>query len=119
MIQIFGTTKNFDVKTAQRYFSERGIAYSFINLKEKTLSSKEFESVVVALAKQFGSRALALDELIDKKSKEYASIAYLDDSQIEEKLFENQEKLIKQPICRNGANLATVGIAKDVWQNWH
>ena len=34
-IQIFGTTKCFDTKKAQRYFEERGIKFQMIDLKEK------------------------------------------------------------------------------------
>ena len=32
-IQIFGTTKCFDTKKAQRYFKERGIKFQMIDLK--------------------------------------------------------------------------------------
>jgi hypothetical protein len=56
--------------------------------------------------------------MIDQKSKDYASIAYLDDSEKEEKLFENQAKLLKQPVCRNGKTDATVGMAQKVWESW-
>lgn len=118
MIQIFGTLKNFDVKTAQRWFSERRISVQFVDLKEKEMSEGEFDSVVSALAKQYGSRRDAVEELIDKKSKEYSSIAYLDDSEIESKLFENQLKLMKQPVCRNGKTEATVGLQQKIWEGW-
>lgn len=118
MIQIFGTLKNFDVKTAQRWFSERRIPFQFVDLKEKEMSRGEFESVVDAISKEKGSRTDAIDAMIDKKSKDYASIAYLDDSEKTDKLFENQLKLIKQPICRNGKMSATVGLAKEIWENW-
>ena len=37
-IQIFGTTKCFDTKKAQRYFKERGIKFQMIDLKEKEMS---------------------------------------------------------------------------------
>ena len=90
MIQIFGTLKNFDVKTAQRWFSERRIPVQFVDLKEKEMSRGEFDSVVDAIAKETGSRADAIDQMTDKKSKDYASIAYLDDSDKADKLFENQ-----------------------------
>ena len=36
-IQIFGTTKCFDTKKAQRYFKERGIRFQMIDLKEKEI----------------------------------------------------------------------------------
>ena len=118
MIQIFGTLKNFDVKTAQRWFSERRIPVQFVDLKEKEMSRGEFDSVVEAIAKQAGGKADAIEEMIDKKSKDYASIAYLDDSDKADKLFENQLKLMKQPICRNGKMAASVGLVKKIWESW-
>ena len=39
-IQIFGTSKCFDTKKAQRYFKERGIKYQFIDMKEKGMSKR-------------------------------------------------------------------------------
>ena len=118
MIQIFGTLKNFDVKTAQRWFCERRIPVQFVDLKEKEMSRGEFDSVVDAIAREAGSRADAIDQMTDKKSKDYASIAYLDDSDKADKLFENQLKFMKQPICRNGKEKATVGLAQKTWEGW-
>ena len=118
MIQIFGTNKSFDVKTAQRWFQERRISFQFVDLKEKEMSRGEFDSVVDSLAREAGGRSAAIEELIDKKSKDYASIAYLDDSDIEDKLFENQLKLMKQPVCRNGKQTATVGLQQKIWETW-
>lgn len=118
MIQIFGTNKNFDCKSAQRWFSERRIPFQFVDLKEKEMSRGEFDSVVDALARSEGSRADAIESLTDKKSKDYASIAYLDDSDKADKLFENQLKLMKQPVCRNGKQIATVGLQQKVWEGW-
>lgn len=118
MIQIFGTNKNFDVKSAQRWFSERKIPFQFVDLKEKEMSKGEFESVIDSLKQQTGSYSQALEELIDKKSKDYALIAYLDESEIKDKLFENQLKLLKQPVCRNGKQNATVGMQQKIWEKW-
>ena len=118
MIQIFGTNKSFDTKSSQRFFKERRIAFQFVDLKEKEMSEGEFDSVVSALVRAEGSRAAAIEAMIDTKSKDYASIAYLDDNEKEEKLFENQAKLLKQPICRNGKTDATVGMAQKVWEGW-
>lgn len=118
MIQIFGNLKNFDAKTVQRWFSERRIPFQFVDLNEKEMSRGEFESVVDAISKEKGNRTDAIDAMIDKKSKDYASIAYLDESEKSDKLFENQLKFIKQPICRNGKKLATVDIAQKTWENW-
>ena len=48
-IQIFGTSKSFDTKKAQRYFSERKIKVQYIDLKEKSMSRGEFNSVKAAV----------------------------------------------------------------------
>ena len=116
-IQIFGTMKNFDSKKAQMWFKERRIPFQFIDLKEKSMSLGEFQSVLQAITKETGDKQEALQSMIDKNSKDYASIAYLDDSDIEKKLFENQN-LLKQPIVRNGKNLGTVGLVPKVWETW-
>ena len=118
MIQIFGTNKSFDCKAAQRFFKERRIPFQFVDLKEKEMSAGEFDSVVTALARTEGSRADAIDALTDKSSKNYTSIAYLDDSDKEQKLFENQLALLKQPVCRNGKTEATVGMQQKIWEGW-
>ena len=121
MIQIFGTNKSFDCKAAQRFFKERRVDFQFIDLKEKEMSRGEFDSVVTALARTEGGRDAALEVLTDKSAKDYSSIAYLDDSEKEDKLFENQAKLLKQPVCRNknGEKVeATAGMAQKIWETW-
>ncbi|MCR4790838.1 MAG: ArsC family transcriptional regulator [Treponemataceae bacterium] len=118
MIQIFGTNKSFDCKSTQRFFKERRIQFQFIDLKEKEMSAGEFDSVVSLLAKKEGSRLDAIDSMLDKDSKNYSSIAYLDDSEKEEKLFENQASLLKLPICRKDKSDATVGLCQKVWEGW-
>ena len=118
MIQIFGTNKSFDCKSAQRFFKERRIPFQFIDLKEKQMSPGEFDSVVQALAQSSGSREQAVEVLTDKNSKEYSSIAYLDDSEKEQKLFDNQAQLLKLPVCRNGKTQATVGMQQKIWVSW-
>ena len=118
MIQIFGTNKNFDCKADQRFFKERRVPFQFIDLKEKEMSAGEFDSVVTALSKREGGRTEAVEALVDKKSSEYSSFAYLDDSEKEDKLFDNQLKLLKQPVCRNGKTDATVGMEQKIWETW-
>ena len=59
----------------------------------------------------------AIEELIDKNAKEYASIAYLEDSAKAQKLLDNP-MLLKQPIVRNGKTAATVGYCPEVWEVW-
>ena len=101
-IQIFGTSKCFDTKKAQRYFKERGIKFQMIDLKEKEMSRGEFENVARALG--------GWEKLVDPNAKDKQTLALLDalvDWQKEDKLFENQQ-LFLTPIVRNGRK-ATVG----------
>lgn len=110
-IQIFGKTKCFDTKKAQRYFKERGIKYQFIDMKEKPMSKGEFNSVMQAVG--------GYENLIDQNCKDkdtLALIAYIAEEDKSEKILENQQ-VIKTPVVRNGKK-ATVGYLPDVWKNW-
>ena len=44
-IQIFGKSKSFDTKKAERYFKERGIKFQSVDLPTKGLSKGELNSV--------------------------------------------------------------------------
>ena len=110
-IQIFGTTKCFDTKKAQRYFKERGIKFQMIDLKEKGMSRGEFDNVARALG--------GWGKMVNPNAKDKQTLALLDaliDWQKEDKLFENQQLLLT-PIVRNGRK-ATVGYQPDVWKTW-
>ncbi len=110
-IQIFGTRKNFDSKKAERYFSERGIKYQFIDMKEKGMSKGEFRAVCQAV----GGVKNMIDP--DCKDKELLTlIDYIVPEDLEEKILDNQ-KVIRVPVVRNGKQ-ATLGYQPDVWKNW-
>ncbi len=108
-IQIFGKSKCFDTKKAERYFKERGIKYQFIDILSKGLSKGELDSVVKALGGK-------IDSVIDENSKDYAEIKYLYDDAKPVKLSENP-KLYKTPIVRNGKQ-ATTGYKPEIWKGW-
>ena len=104
-IQIFGTTKCFDTKKAQRYFKERGIKFQMIDLKEKEMSRGEFENV---------SRALGgWQALVNPNAKDKQTLALLD-ALVD---WQKEDKLFRTPIVRNGRQ-ATVGYQPDVWKSW-
>ena len=48
-IQIFGASKSFDSKKAERWFKERRIRYQYIDLRTKGLSVGEYRSVKAAV----------------------------------------------------------------------
>lgn len=110
-IQIFGTTKCFDTKKAQRYFKERNIRFQFIDLKEKGLSKGEYQSVKRAVG--------GVDALLDEKCRDrdaLALIKYIADEDKDDKILANQQ-VLKTPIVRNGKQ-ASVGFCPDVWREW-
>ena len=107
-IQIFGKSKCFDTKKAERWFKERRIKYQYIDLQKYGMSAGEFRSVL---------SAVCLERLLDEKApgaEEVKYLAYASDK--EEKLLENQ-RLIRTPVVRNGKK-ATVGYAPETWSEW-
>ena len=107
-IQIFGKSKCFDTKKAERYFKERRVKYQRIDLSDKGLSRGEFTSV---------KNAVGLDNMIDQSAHDVEILNYLAyDADKEEKLLENPA-FIKSPIVRNGKK-ATIGYCPDVWKIW-
>lgn len=110
-IQIFGKSKCFDTKKAERYFKERNIKYQKIDLLEKGLSKGEYNSVKQAVG--------SMEALVDQNCKDKDLLAlfqYLAEEDKEEKLLENP-KLFKSPIVRNGKK-ATIGYAPEIWKTW-
>ncbi len=110
-IQIFGKSKCFDTKKAERYFKERRIRYQYIDLLRYGMSGKEFDSVLRAVG--------GIDNLIDwdGKSEEITLMRYTDDVRAkEDKTFENPA-CMKTPIVRNGKQ-ATVGYCPEIWATW-
>ena len=110
-IQIFGKSKCFDTKKAERYFKERRIKFQSIDLLRYGMSGGEFDSVLRAVG--------GIDNLInwDKKDPDIDLMRYMDDKIAkEDKVFDRVE-LMKTPIVRNGKK-ATVGYCPDVWETW-
>ena len=109
-IQIFGASKCFDTKKAERYFKERKIKFQYIDLFKYGMSKGEFESV---------KSAVGLNEMINAKSKDYEklNLHLIRGSVIREEIALNNPKVLNTPIVRNGKQ-ATVGFKPEVWQTW-
>ena len=110
-IQIFGKSKSFDTKKAERWFKERRINFQSIDLVRYGMSGKEFDSVLRAVG--------GIDNLVDWESKtpEITLMKYMDDVHAkEDKVFDHPE-LMKAPVVRNGKE-ATVGFCPEIWSNW-
>ena len=110
-IQIFGKSKCFDTKKAERWFKERRIKFQSIAVKKFGMSGREFDSVLRAVG--------GIDSLIDWDSKhpDITLMKYMDDKTAkEDKVFDNPE-LMKTPVVRNGKQ-ATCGYRPEVWETW-
>ena len=110
-IQIFGKSKCFDTKKAERYFKERRIKYQYIDLSRYGLSGKEFDSILRAVG--------GIDNLIhwEGRSQEITLMKYMEDPHAKEDKVFDDPSLMRSPIVRNG-KLATVGYCPEVWASW-
>lgn len=110
-IQIFGKSKCFDTKKAERWFKERRVGFQRIDLLKYGMSGGEFHSVLRAVG--------GCDGLFDPGAKGEDADLYrhlAGDDAKEELLFDNPA-LMKTPVVRNGSR-ATVGYCPDVWETW-
>jgi len=110
-IQIFGKSKCFDTKKAERYFKERRIKYQYVDLLRYGLSGKEFDAVLRGIG--------GVDNLInwDLNDPDITLMKYMEDKTAKkDKLFDYPE-LMRTPIVRNG-KFVTVGYCPDIWAQW-
>ena len=97
-IQIWGKSKCFDTKKAERYFKERRIPYQAI----------ELTSV---------KNAVGLEAMLDPKAADYALVQHLAYEQDKIERLLDDPSLLRTPIVRNGRQ-ATIGYCPDVWKTW-
>ena len=107
-IQIFGKSKCFDTKKAERYFKERRVKFQGVDVVKFGMSRGELQSV---------KAAVGLEALVDWENPDAALLRYLayEEDKVE-KLLENP-LLLKTPIVRNGRQ-ATLGYCPEVWSSW-
>lgn len=110
-VQIFGTKKSADTRSALRFFAERRIKTHFVDLAQRAASPAELRR----FAQKFG-----VDALLDRDSKLFAELglrrAALSDERWLEKLAD-EPLLLRQPLVRN-QNQLTIGPAEPTWREW-
>ena len=107
-IQIFGKSKCFETKKAERWFKERRVRIQAVDLKKQGMSLGELTSVM---------NAVGLEAMVDPKHPDAVLVSYLASGQAKlEKLFEDPT-LLRTPVVRNGRK-ATVGYCPEVWAQW-
>jgi arsenate reductase-like glutaredoxin family protein len=110
-IQVFGLERDQATRAAQRFFKERRVAISFVDLRKRAIAPGELRRFVERL----GARAL-----LDETSRAYrdGGLGYLrmDDGQVVERLMADP-RLLRLPLVRNG-NDGSAGPAESTWKGW-
>jgi arsenate reductase len=110
-IQVFGLERDQATRAAQRFFKERRVAISFVDLRKRAIAPAELRRFVERL----GARAL-----VDEMSKAFrdGGLGYLrmDDAELVERLLADPS-LLRLPLVRSGTDV-TVGRAEATWKAW-
>ncbi|HEV8280459.1 MAG TPA: ArsC/Spx/MgsR family protein [Candidatus Limnocylindrales bacterium] len=110
-IQIFGLEKDQSTRAAQRFFKERRVPISFVDLRKRSIAPAELRRFIERL----GARTL-----IDETSRAYrdAGLGYMrmDDDDLVVRLLADAS-LLRLPLVRNG-NEVTAGRAEATWKAW-
>jgi arsenate reductase (glutaredoxin) len=110
-IQVFGLEKHQATRAAQRFFKERRVAISFVDLRKRAIAPAELRRFVERL----GARAL-----LEETSRAYrdGGLGYLrmDDAEVVERLLADPS-LLRLPLVRSG-NDVTAGRAEATWKAW-
>lgn len=110
-VQVFGLEGDQGTRAAQRFFKERRIAISFVDLRRRSISPGEL--------RRFVDR-LGAATLLDTAGKAYrdAGLAYmrLDDAGIVERLLADP-RLLRLPLVRFDEQVAA-GRDEAAWKRW-
>ena len=110
-VQVFGLEGDKRTRAAQRFFKERRLAISFVDLRKRPLAPAELRRFV---------ERLGAPALLDPESRAYkdAGLGYLrmDDAEIVERIAANPS-LLRLPLVRF-ENEVAAGRVEDTWKRW-
>lgn len=110
-VQVFGLERDRATRAAIRFFKERRVPISFVDLRKRPIAPGEL--------RRFVDR-LGAPTLLDPTSKAYrdAGLGYLqmDPAAIVDRLLADAT-LLRLPLVRHG-NDVTVGLAEATWTSW-
>ncbi len=110
-IQVFGTDESQATRGAIRFFRERRVVVSFVDLGKRPMAPTELRR----FTQRLGARAL-----LDDTCRAYrdGGLAYLSmtDAEVLERLQRDQ-RLLRLPLVRHG-NDVTAGKAEATWRAW-
>ena len=110
-IQVFGRDDSQATRAALRFFKERRVPVSYVNLRARPVAPGELRRFVERL----GAAACADT---DGKAWRAAGLGYLrmDDAELAGRLLADQ-RLLRLPLCRDG-HAVSAGPAEAVWTAW-
>ena len=110
-VQLFGRRDSRPTQQAQRFFSERRIPLTFVDLAVRPMAPTELRRFVDRL----GARALAD---VEGRTWGELGLAYLklDDGELAGRLVADQ-RLLRLPLCRVGTAFS-VGLDESTWRSW-
>ncbi len=110
-VQVFGRDDSQPTRAALRFFKERRVPVSYVNLRTRPMAPGELRRFVERL----GAAACADTE---GKAWQGAGLGYMrmDDAELAERLVADQ-RLLRLPLCRDGREL-TAGPAEATWKAW-
>jgi arsenate reductase-like glutaredoxin family protein len=110
-VQVFGVERDQATRAALRFFKERRVPISFVDLRKRSIAPGELRRFV----ERFGAEAL-----LDHASRAYrdTGLGYLrmDTAGIVERILADAT-LLRLPLVRHG-NDVTVGRTEGVWTTW-
>jgi arsenate reductase (glutaredoxin) len=110
-IQVFGLDNHPDTRAAQRFFRERRIVVSFVDLRKRRIAPAELRRFVDRL----GAAALLDDTSRAYKDAGLGHLSMGDDAIVERLLTD--VRLLRLPLVRHG-NEVTAGRAEGTWTAW-
>jgi arsenate reductase len=110
-VQVFGRDDSAQTRAAVRFFKERKVPVSYVNLKTRPIAPGELRRFVERL----GAAACADT---DGRAWREAGLGYLrmDDAELAERLLADQ-RLLRLPLARDG-NEVSAGVAETTWKAW-
>ena len=110
-IQVFGRDDSQATRAAIRFFKERRLAVSYVNLRVRPIAAGELRRFVERLGAQACADA-------DGKAWKDAGLGYLrmDDGELAGRLLADQ-RLLRIPLVRDGKDVSA-GSAEATWKRW-
>jgi arsenate reductase-like glutaredoxin family protein len=111
VVQVFGRNDSQATRRALRFFKERRMAISFVDVTKRAPAAGELRR----FSQRHGARAL-----LDEQGRAYreAGLAYLrlTDDEIVERLLADPS-LLRLPLVRHGQEV-TIGVDEEAWRRW-